>query len=130
FSDIIPTGTCLYVVHVPGTHLQDTIALAARLRKEGLEPVPHIVARRFESVTMLADFLGRLAGDAGVRQVLVVAGDVARPVGQLESALQVLESGLLEKYQIKTLGVAGHPEGHPTVGDATLRDALRRKHAY
>jgi len=129
FSELIPVGTRLYIVHVPGTNLQETVALAARLRKEGLEPVPHIIARRFESVPALDDFLGRLAGD-GVRQVLIVAGDVAKPPGPLESSLQILESGLLEKHQIRTIGVAGHPEGHRGISNDVLRDALRRKNAY
>jgi methylenetetrahydrofolate reductase (NADPH) len=51
-------------------------------------------------------------------------------MGQIESALQVIESGLLEKHQIINVGVAGHPEGHRDVDDARLRDALRRKNAY
>jgi methylenetetrahydrofolate reductase (NADPH) len=130
FSDLVAAGTRLYIVDIPGTNFKDTIALATRLRKEGLEPVPHIVARRIDSLAVLADFLARLAGDAGVRQVLAVAGDLARPVGQIESSLQILESGVFEKYQIRTIGVAGHPEGHRDVDDASLRDALRRKNAY
>lgn len=130
FADHVPAGSRLYIAHIPGTVLLDTVALAARLRKEGMEPVPHIVGRRIDSLSVLDDFLGRLAGDAGVKQVLVVAGDNAPPVGQIESGLQMLESGLFEKHRIRTIGVAGHPEGHRDVVDAALRDALRRKNAY
>src|SRR5215510_7595534 len=103
FSDMIPAGTRLYIAHVPGTKFKDTVALAARLRREGLEPVPHVVARRIETVSLLDDLLGHLAGDAGVKQVLIVAGDNEPPVGQLESGLQIFESGLLEKHQIRTI---------------------------
>ena len=71
FSDLIPAGTCLYIAHVPGTNLLDTVALAGRLRKEGLEPVPHIVARRMDNLAMVEDFVARLTGDAGVRQALL-----------------------------------------------------------
>jgi methylenetetrahydrofolate reductase (NADPH) len=130
FSDMVPLGTRLYAVHVPGTTFAETVELAARLRKEGLEPVPHIVARRIASLAVLEDFLARLAGDAGVRQALLVAGDLAQPVGQIENTLQILDSGLLEKYGVRTVGVAGHPEGHRDVTDAALRDALRRKNGY
>src|SRR5687767_2105685 len=130
FSDTVPAGTRLYIAHIPGTNFQETVKLAARLRKEGMEPVPHVVARRIESLSFLDDFLSRLAGDAGLKQVLVVAGDNATPAGELTSGLQILESGLLEKHQIRTIGVAGHPEGHREVGDPVLRDALRRKNAY
>jgi methylenetetrahydrofolate reductase (NADPH) len=130
FADIVPGGTRLYIAHIPGTNLQDTVALAARLRKEGMEPVPHVVGRRMKDFAMLEDFLKRLSSDAGVAQVLVVAGDNAQPEGELTSGLQIIESGLLEKYRIRTIGVAGHPEGHRDVADDALRDALRRKNAY
>ena len=129
FGDILPAGTSLYIAHIPGTDFKDTVALAGRLRKEGMEPVPHVVGRRIASIEALDDFLGRLAGE-GVRQVLVVAGDNSTPEGQLTSGLQLLESGCLEKHGIKKLGVAGHPEGHRDVADPVLRDALRRKNAY
>jgi methylenetetrahydrofolate reductase (NADPH) len=130
FSDAVPAGTCLYIAHIPGTNFQDTVNLAARIRREGMEPVPHVVGRRIESLAVLEDFLKRLSGDAGVKQVLVVAGDNATPAGELTSGLQILESGLLEKYGVRTVGVAGHPEGHREVSEPVLRDALRRKNAY
>ena len=95
-----------------------------------MEPLPHLVARRIKSLSVVDDFLERLVGDAGVTQVLVVAGDVARPAGELHSALQILESGLLEKHRIHTVAVAGYPESHPVLGDSILRDALKRKRAY
>jgi methylenetetrahydrofolate reductase (NADPH) len=66
----------------------------------------------------------------GVKQVLVVAGDNATPEGTITSGLQVLESGLLEKYGVRTVGVAGHPEGHREVSEPVLGDALRRKNVY
>jgi len=130
FPDVVPKGTCIYIAHVPGTDLQETVDLAKRLRQEGMEPVPHVVARRIESMEQLEKFLSQLSGEAGVAQVLVVAGDIPAPVGTISSALQILESGLLEKHGIRRLGVAAHPEGHREVDDPTLRDALRRKNAY
>jgi methylenetetrahydrofolate reductase (NADPH) len=130
FADVVPKGTWVYIPHIPGTDLQDTVDLAARLRKEHMEPVPHVVGRRFETFEVLDSFLNQLAGQAGVEQVLAVAGDTAEPAGKIESALQVLESGLLEKHGIRRIGVAGHPEGHKQVSDAVLRAALRQKNAY
>jgi methylenetetrahydrofolate reductase (NADPH) len=129
FADIVPAETRVYIAHVPGTDPGDTVTLASKLRSEGLEPVPHIVGRRTESLTALDGFLGRLAG-AGVKQVLVVAGDVSTPVGELTSGLEILESGLIEKHGFRRVGVAGHPEGHRDVADPVLADALRRKNEY
>jgi methylenetetrahydrofolate reductase (NADPH) len=130
YADIVPLGTKLYIAHVPGTEPHDTVALASRLRREGMEPVPHIVARRIESRAALDAQLGALVNEAGVTQVLVVAGDIDSPTGELESGLQILDSGLLEKHGIRKIGVAGHPEGHRAVKDTVLRDALVRKNEY
>src|SRR5215467_2584110 len=80
FDRIVAPGTLLYIAHTPGMNLRDLVELAARLRKEGLEPVPHIAARRIENLIALEDLLARLAGEAGVAQVLVVAGDTT-PAG-------------------------------------------------
>jgi methylenetetrahydrofolate reductase (NADPH) len=95
-----------------------------------MEPVPHVVGRRFETFEVLDNFLNQLAGQAGVEQVLAVAGDTLQPAGEIESALQLLESGFLEKHGIRRLGVAGHPEGHKQVSDPVLRAALRQKNAF
>jgi methylenetetrahydrofolate reductase (NADPH) len=130
FADIVAPGTRIYIPHTPHTTFAEMVDLAVRLRREQVEPVPHIVARRIESFSELDQFLMRLAGEAGVKQALIVAGDIARPAGELQSALQVLESSLLEKHGIRTIGVAGHPEGHRDVSDLVLRDALKRKNAY
>jgi methylenetetrahydrofolate reductase (NADPH) len=130
FADIVAPGTRIYIPHTPHTAFAEMVELAVRLRREQVEPVPHIVARRIDSLAELDKFLTRLAGEAGVTQALIVAGDIARPAGELQSALQVLESGLLEKHRIRTIGVAGHPEGHRDVSDHVLRDALKRKNAY
>src|SRR5262245_35198578 len=117
FSDLVPPGTHLYIVYVAGADLRDTATLAARLRKEGLEPVPHIVARHISSLSVLEDFLRRLSGDAGAKQALVIGGDTAQPKGELDSSLRILDSGLLEKYGVTNIGVAGYPEGHRVISD-------------
>ena len=130
YSDLVPAGTSLYIPHVPGVEHAETVALAARLRREGMEPVPHIVARRTENRAVLDDFLSRLVGEAGVRQVLVVAGDIEQPVGEFSSALQILDGGWLEKHALRKIGLAAHPEGHRAVSEPVLRDALVRKQEY
>src|SRR6185436_13209499 len=130
YQDLVPKGTSMYIPHVPGVAREDTVALAARLKKEDMDPVPHIVARRTESAAVLDDFLKRLVGEAGVTRVLCVAGDISAPEGEFESALQILERGFFEKNGIRKIGVAGHPEGHKDVNEAALKDAVVRKNAY
>ena len=83
FADLVPLGTRLYIAHIPGTDFGDTVALAARLRREGMEPVPHVVGRRIATRAVLEDFLKRLSGEAAVKQALVVAGDNSDPAGAI-----------------------------------------------
>src|SRR5436190_19978705 len=130
YQDLVPKGTSMYIPHVPGVAREDTVALAARLRREDMDPVPHIVARRTASAAILDDFLTRLVGEAGVTRVLVVAGDISTPEGEFESALQILERGFIDKHGIKKIGVAGHPEGHKEISEGALKDAVVRKNAY
>ena len=130
FTDLVASGTRVYIPHTPHAEFRDIVGLAGRLRSEQMEPVPHLAARRIKSLSSVDDVLARLVGDAGVTHVLVVAGDIARPAGEVHSALQILESGLLEKHRVRAVGVAGHPEGHPLVPDSELHDALERKRAY
>ena len=130
YGDFVRAGTEFYIAHVPGTSPDETVALAKRLRQEGMEPVPHIVARRIPSAVALDDVLGRLVGEAGVNRVLVVAGDIDKAEGELSSALQILESGLLDKHGLRNIRVAGHPEGHRAVADDVLKQALATKNEY
>ena len=48
FPDIVLPGTRIYIPQTPSTQFKDTIALAARLRRESMEPVPHVVARIYD----------------------------------------------------------------------------------
>src|SRR3954462_8137417 len=89
YQDLVPTGTSMYIPHVPGVAREDTVALAAKLNKEGMDPVPHIVARRTESAAILDDFLKRLVGEAGVTRVPGDAVGIYKPEGEFESALQI-----------------------------------------
>src|SRR5215471_5678724 len=123
FDEVVSLGTRIYIPLTPHTEFAEMIRLAVRLRREGMEPVPHIVARRMESLATVDALLARFSGEADVKQALVVAGDIEKPTGPLYSTLEILESGALEKHGITTIGVAGHPEGHRDVADPILREA-------
>jgi methylenetetrahydrofolate reductase (NADPH) len=44
--------------------------------------------------------------------------------------MAILETGLFDKYGVKTIGVAGHPEGSPDIAPDILRAALAWKNAF
>lgn len=130
FADRLPAGTTVNVTFLPGSDIADTIAVCARLRGEGFEPVPHIAARSLESAAALERALAALAERAGVREVLVIAGGVDRPAGPYTESMQVLASGLLGKHGVRRVGVAGHPEGSPDIPEPEAARALAEKNAW
>lgn len=132
FRRLLPQGTRVYVAFIAGTEPADAVATAARLRREGMEPMPHVPARLIADRAALADLLARYRGEADVRQALVLAGGVARPAGAFHSSMQLLETGLFDGFE--RLHVAGHPEGNrdidPDGGERAVMEALRWKQAF
>ncbi|MGH8258717.1 MAG: methylenetetrahydrofolate reductase, partial [Steroidobacteraceae bacterium] len=128
-ANTLPPGTTVYVAHTPKAALADVVRIASRVQASGLRASPHIVARRIESARLLREGLRQLR-DAGVEQVLLVAGDRNPPAGEFTSTLEILDSGAIAEAGFAHVGVAGHPEGHPAVGPEVLWSALARKQAY
>jgi methylenetetrahydrofolate reductase (NADH) len=126
----LPAGTRVYVTWLAGSEFEASAAAAARLRAAGLEPVPHLAARGIRDESTLADMLARLRGEADVKQVLVVGGALAGPKGSFAASIQMLNAGVLERYGIRRLGVAAHPEGSPDIPPAALDEALALKNEY
>jgi methylenetetrahydrofolate reductase (NADPH) len=123
----LPAQTRIYLTAVAGRSPFALIDPAARLRARGFEPVPHLAARELASHDALEELLSRLAGEAGVRRILVVAGDRDRPLGPFNSALEVIEGGLLQRHGIAEVGLAAYPEGHPRIPPDALDRALAAK---
>ncbi|HET8726172.1 MAG TPA: methylenetetrahydrofolate reductase, partial [Alphaproteobacteria bacterium] len=107
YRDLFPAGTSVYVAYVPKSDWRDVVATAKRLRAEGLNPVPHVPARTLEGKAELQRYLARLAEDAGVTQVLAIGGDLPVPVGEFTCTMDMLETGLFDRYGIRKIGLAG-----------------------
>jgi methylenetetrahydrofolate reductase (NADPH) len=116
--DHFPPGTDVTITFLPGDDYRHNVETAAALRRAGFNPVPHIAAREMPSRRALDDFLARARGEADIRRVLLIAGDVAIARGQFRSSRDIGTSGLLEAHGISTVSVAGHPEGHPFLATA------------
>src|SRR6266850_361605 len=127
--DYLPAGTSVYVAHLPNSDVHDIERICAQLVRLGFNPCPHIAARRVHSEAALRAELNQLR-DSGVKQVLLIAGDTKSPVGPYASAVEILESGIVEDAAIKSIGVAGHPEGNRVIGPTRLKEALLAKQAY
>jgi methylenetetrahydrofolate reductase (NADPH) len=117
----------IYLSAVPTRPLSDLVAFSAAVRIAGFEPVPHLAVRNIESRSALDDLLERLKDQAEVRRLLVIAGDSDRPQGPFPSAIDVIESGLLQRHGIVEIGIAGYPDGHPRISTEVLHRALAAK---
>jgi methylenetetrahydrofolate reductase (NADPH) len=124
---LLSGDTRVYVPVVPGDRPDRMVTAARALSRAGLIPVPHLAARYFRSVAVLDDHVGRLCGEAGVEEVMVIGGDTECPAGPLACAEDILAGGVLERRGIRQVGLAGYPEGHPRIPAPVLAEALRRK---
>jgi methylenetetrahydrofolate reductase (NADPH) len=127
---LLPPATRVYVAFVPGEDWRNLVTAACRLRAAGLTPVPHFPARSIPSEAAFDAFLRQLTEQAGVDQVLVVGGGLDQPQGPFASTLALLETGLLERYGVRTIGIAGHPEGDPPVRSPGAPTSHAQKLAY
>ena len=123
---VLKRGTRVYLSAVPNRPAAESAAAAVRVRAAGLEPVPHVAVRNFESVAALDEFLARLNGEAAVDNVLVIAGD-RNDCGPFRNALDAIDLGVLRRRGIRSIGIAGYPEGHPRIADEELSRALAEK---
>jgi methylenetetrahydrofolate reductase (NADH) len=120
-------GTEVFLTWIPGANPMDLLGPAARLRRAGLVPVPHIGARHVQSAAQLEQLAARLVGEAGVNRVLIIGGDRATPAGPYDSSLAVMQSEIFQRSGIVRMAVAGFPEGNPSIPETALNDALTSK---
>ena len=125
-ADIVPPATPIYFSAVPTITRQEVTTAAALLRKAGLEPIIHIAARRLAGAADLQELLSGLRGDADVRRLLVIGGDVDTP-GAFADALAVIQKGRLRETGIEEIGIGAYPEGHPRIPAGRLESALDEK---
>ncbi|MCA0960928.1 methylenetetrahydrofolate reductase [Salipiger bermudensis] len=134
FRALLPEGTRVYIAHIDGTPIEDMVATAKRLAGEGFAPMPHFPARLIADQAMLADWIARYQGEAGVTQGLILAGGVSEPRGAFHSSMQLLETGLFDASGFTRLHVAGHPEGSRDIdadgGEAEAMAAARWKQDF
>lgn len=120
---LLPSGTPVFVNHLPRHTLEDSLASIASARAAGLDPVPHIAARRITSRSELESFLAR----AAVRKALVLGGDETEARGPFADGAALLRAGLLEAHGVREVGLPGYPEGHPRISAAELERDLGEK---
>ena len=134
FGDILPRSTRVYLAHLKDTDIKEMVAAAKNLDDEGFKVMPHIPARVIKNQVMLSDWLSMYQNEAGVDEALLLAGGSHEPIGDYDSSIQLIESGLFDKAGFKRLHVAGHPEGNtdidPDGGIKNVSEALSWKQEF
>ncbi len=130
FREVLRDNQIVYVTFLPGSDFRDTVTTVKKLKDQGMRPVPHFAARSIPSKAFFEENLKMLTAETGVEEALLIGGGVDNPVGEFTESMQILRLGLFEKYGIKSLGVAGHPEGSPDIPEAEVVRAMLDKNAY
>ena len=91
-----------------------------------MNAVPHIAARGIASISALENMLASYR-EVDVTEILLIAGGYKSPSVIFKSAIEVLETGLLQQVGIRKIGVAGHPEGSPDIPETELEKPSNKK---
>lgn len=126
-SETIPPGTKVNVTFLGNEDLEMRVAAAKAVKGHGFTPVPHISARRLESQGQLEEFLARLEEIGASETIFAVGGDPSQPAGPYPDALSLIRSGVLQKYGVREVSIAGYPEGHPDIPGDVLWQHLEAK---
>ena len=122
----LPDGATITVTASPQLGLAATVEWSERAAARGYDPVPHVAARYVRDMDHLDDIATRLT-EAGVTDIFVPGGDREEPVGEFESAFQLLTALAALGHEFSEVGIAGYPEGHDFLDDRTLAEAMAKK---
>ena len=111
FAELIPKGTLIYIAHIEGTPIDEMVATAKKINKQGFSPMPHFPARIIKDKNVLQDWISKYQNEANVKNGLLIAGGANKPYGEYDSSIQLIESELFDKADFQNLHIAGHPEG-------------------
>jgi methylenetetrahydrofolate reductase (NADPH) len=125
-AKVLPPGTDIFIALFPNQSFEELTEAARAVKAAGFTPVPHVPARRIKDLAQVAQIARGFAA-AGVTKFLLVAGDMPAPEGAFDSTIGVLASGEFAKAGIRTMYMAGHPEGHAHMTTDQLREYEQKK---
>ncbi|HYA63481.1 MAG TPA: methylenetetrahydrofolate reductase [Candidatus Sulfotelmatobacter sp.] len=128
-AERLEPGTEVSLAWIPDSDPLDMVAPAARLKRAGHFPMPHVGARHLESAEQLRRLAERLS-DVGVDRILIIGGDRTKPAGPYDSSLAVMQTGVFQRVRISRMAVGGFPEGNPHIPDKILDEALAAKVSF
>ncbi|MHA6799661.1 methylenetetrahydrofolate reductase [Bounagaea algeriensis] len=122
----VPGDVALTVTTTEAKGIDATIELAIELSKNGYRVAPHLAARLVRDREHLDDIAVQLQ-EFGVDGVFAIGGDAAEPAGPFPDAASLLIALQEQGHVFSSIGIAGYPEGHGTISQQRIDDALRSK---
>jgi methylenetetrahydrofolate reductase (NADPH) len=135
FAEILPKNTRVYIAHLSEKEdIKTMVATAKRINEEGFSVMPHIPARIIKDKATLANWISMYRNEANVTEALLIGGGASQPLGNFDSSIQLIESGVFDDAGFKRLHIAGHPEGSkdidPDGSNANVSSALSWKQEF
>lgn len=123
---VLEANAYVAVTCSPTKGTDETLSLCAALVNRGYRVVPHIAARNVRDQAHLREIMAVIAS-LGIESLFVPGGDRAEPVGDFRTALELLRAISELNHDLRYVGTAAHPEGHPKVDNETLLRELQKK---
>jgi len=110
----LPKDTRVYIAHIEGSNTDEIINTAKEIAYLDLIPVPHIAARQINNNSSLSDLISAYKDVSGVSEILLIAGSNKNAIGEFESSIELIKTGLFDSGFNK-IYFAGHPEGNKDI---------------
>lgn len=124
----VPSDVRLTVTASPAKGQDETIDLAVKLAGRGYSVAPHLSAQQVRDRAHLGEIVTRCR-EAGMSDVFVIGGDPTDTPTQFRHAHDLLVALHELDHGFTDIGIGGHPEGHPSVSDEVMLQALKEKAA-
>lgn len=126
---VLEPNSYVAVTCSPTKGVDETLETTERLLGRGFRVAPHIAAKNVRDKKHLTEIMARLKS-LGVESIFVPGGDRPKPAGEFGTAFELLRAISEFDHEIREIGVAAHPEGHPDVSDDVLFEELKKKQEY
>ncbi len=127
--DVLEPGSYIAITCSPSKGVDVTLDMSERLANRGFKVVPHIAAKMVRDRAHLQEILKHL-DDLPIISIFVPGGDAEKPAGEFACALDLLRAISEFDHKFTEIGVAAHPEGHPSIDDDVLMEDLLKKQEF
>ena len=127
--DVLEPRSYVAITCSPTKGVDATLNMSKRLADRGFKIVPHVAAKMVRDKAHLREIMARL-DDTPINSIFVPGGDAAKPIGEYSTALELLRDIAEFEHRFTEIGVAAHPEGHPSVSNEVLTAELLKKQEF